>query len=385
MRIIRRTAMFLVLAAGLGGSGCNVDQSGLTSAGGGGTKGGLAGGNGIGTAGSTGAGGTAIPATPGTAGTGDAAGVSGGTGTAGTSGTEHTGLAGSTGTAGVTGAAGVSGAAGKGGAAGAVGPGTGGITGGSTGGGTTGTAGTTGNGGTTGSAGSAGGGGTTGVAGNTGSAGATGGAAGTSTGGRGGTGGHVATCGPSTCPTGCCQDNQCVTMPTDKACGTAGAACQTCGPCFRCSTKRACEADPKANWAISCESAVILPTRPNGSSWDPPGSTFGNGSKPDPYCSLWSSDGGDGSTAVITDTLTPSWPSAGNVTSLTRGVSTTVLLAGGWTISVFDMDGMGPVGAAETICTTTPSVSSSDLRSGGFTVNDVGSCSEIVLGFTCLP
>ena len=37
MRIIRRTAVFLVLAAGFGGSGCNVDQSGLTAAGGGGT------------------------------------------------------------------------------------------------------------------------------------------------------------------------------------------------------------------------------------------------------------------------------------------------------------------------------------------------------------
>ena len=71
-------------------------------------------------------------------------------------------------------------------------------------------------------------------------------------------------------------------MPTDKACGTAGAACQTCGACFRCSMKRACEADPKANWAISCQSAMILPTRPNGSAWDPPGNNLGNSSKPDP-------------------------------------------------------------------------------------------------------
>ncbi len=70
---------------------------------------------------------------------------------------------------------------------------------------------------------------------------------------------------------------------------------------------------------------------------------------------------------------------------MTRGVSTTVLFDGGWTISVFDQDGNGPLGTAETICTTTPSVSSADLRSGGFTVSDVGSCSEIVLGFTCLP
>ena len=296
--------------------------------------------------------------------------VAWGPGVSGTGGTDHTGLAGASGAAG---AAGISGAAGTTGAAGAVGPGTGG----------------TGNAGTSGSAGgngSAGGSGTTGKAGTTGSAGVSGGgAAGTSTGGRGGAGGHAATCGPSTCPTGCCQDNQCVTMPTDKACGTAGAACQICGACFRCSTKRACEADPKANWAISCESAMVLPTRPNGSAWDPPGNGVLNGSKPDPYCSLWSSDGGDGSTLAITDTLAPSWPGSGNVTSMTRGVSTTVLFAGGWTVSVLDQDGDGPLGSSETICTTTPSVSSADLHDGELTVSDVGSCTEIVLGFTCLP
>ena len=49
MRFIRRTALFLVLAAGLGGSGCNLDQSGLTPAGSGGTRGGVAGGSGAGT------------------------------------------------------------------------------------------------------------------------------------------------------------------------------------------------------------------------------------------------------------------------------------------------------------------------------------------------
>ena len=84
-------------------------------------------------------------------------------------------------------------------------------------------------------------------------------------------------------------------------------------------------------------------------------------------------------------TLTPAWPAAGNVTAMTGGVSTTALFAGGWTISVIDQDGTGPFGTGETICTTTPSVSSPDLRSGGLTVSDVGSCAELVLGFTCLP
>ncbi|MER2563315.1 MAG: hypothetical protein ABTQ32_21485, partial [Myxococcaceae bacterium] len=42
-------------------------------------------------------------------------------------------------------------------------------------------------------------------------------------------------CGPTTCSTGCCQDNQCVAGVENSACGRGGNACTSCGVGSVCS------------------------------------------------------------------------------------------------------------------------------------------------------
>jgi hypothetical protein len=46
--------------------------------------------------------------------------------------------------------------------------------------------------------------------------------------------GAQVTCNPSRCPTGCCQNNQCVVGSEDSACGQQGNACQVCGQYQQC-------------------------------------------------------------------------------------------------------------------------------------------------------
>ena len=57
-------------------------------------------------------------------------------------------------------------------------------------------------------------------------------------------------CGPTTCPDGCCSNNQCVQYgnQTDASCGVAGGACAACGTNLECSkTSSGCVCD-----ATSC-------------------------------------------------------------------------------------------------------------------------------------
>jgi hypothetical protein len=257
----------------------------------------------------------------------------------------------------------------------------------------TGAAGSTGAAGTTGDAGTTGGAGTAGTAGTTGTGGAGGtgiaGGGGTSAGGRGGGaggrggGGGQNGCGPATCPNGCCRNNQCVNVLTDQSCGTSGVQCATCGSCFRCGTAKSCEPDPAANWNVICGSAVIAPTKPNGTTWDT-AISVSSGPNPDPFCRLTTNDGRSRSSPALTDTLTPAWNANVSPTSGGGLTSRTLSTAGSWTLSVYDQDpGLGS--GMELICAVMPVVTNAEFASGAVSFSNVGSCNQLTLNLTCAP
>jgi hypothetical protein len=47
-------------------------------------------------------------------------------------------------------------------------------------------------------------------------------------------GGGLATCDPSSCNDGCCQNGQCTAQPDDNACGTGGGTCTACAAGTSC-------------------------------------------------------------------------------------------------------------------------------------------------------
>jgi hypothetical protein len=329
------------------------------------------------TTGTGGNAGTAGAATGGTTARGGASGMAGAaaaggdTARGGTGGTAAAGGAG--GDVSTTGLGGAGVAGGGGGDLGAAGNGVAGDAGT---GGTTGDAGATGAAGTTGAAGS-GGRGVAGVGG-TSAAGTGGGGAG----GRGGGGGGQNGCGPATCPNGCCRNNQCLTAVSDANCGTNGVQCAACTSCFRCGTARSCEPNPTAIWNVICASAVIAPTKPNGSTWDT-AISVSSGPNPDPFCRLTTSDGRSRSSPVLTDTLTPAWNANVSPTSGGGLMSRTLSTAGSWTLSVYDQDSTGIGSGMELICAVTPAVTTAQFTSGTLGFSNVGSCNELTLNLTC--
>jgi hypothetical protein len=341
-----------LFAALVGFGACSVNQSGLGGGGGGAPGAAGVGAAGTGTAGG-GAAGTGV-AGQGTAGSGAAGSGTAGTGAAGT-GAAGTGAAG-TGAAG-TGAAGT-GAAGTG----AAGTGTA-----ASGGAGTGAAGTAG----TGAAGA----GAAGAGGNAGAAGASAGGVSGSSG-----GGHGDTCNASSCPNGCCQNGQCVTNRTNQVCGNGGGACAPCGACLRCGSAGACEPDPSSSWKVTCVSATVSATKPNGQVWDPAYSSPPQ-SNADPFCRLDTRDGRSRSSPIVMDTLTPVWNA--DVTPTSGGGLTASLLLGQgqWTITVLDDDPAVPT--TETICTVTPQLSATTLGSGMLDFSNVGSCVDLTLTVAC--
>ena len=184
-------------------------------------------------------------------------------------------------------------------------------------------------------------------------AGGNGGAGGTGAGGVSGSsgGGHGDTCNASSCPNGCCQNGQCVTNRTSQACGNGGGACAPCGACLRCGSAGACEPDPSSSWKVTCVSAKVSATKPNGQVWDPAYSSPPQ-SNADPFCRLDTRDGRSRSSPIMMDTLTPVWNA--DVTPTSGGGLTASLLLGQgqWTITVLDDDPAVPT--TETICTVSP-------------------------------
>jgi hypothetical protein len=158
----------------------------------------------------------------------------------------------------------------------------------------------------------------------------------------------VAPCGPSNCA-GCCSSNTCQTGTIVNACGKGGVACAICQSgqvclqsqtCGKCQTNKDCDANSVCSTATGCESAyntIYLisnvkakvnqfnySTVSTGAVWDP--LDF-----PDPYFYL--TVGGKPNlnlSAVIQNTLTPSWP--------TPGITFTVKKGESFRIDVLDQD-----------------------------------------------
>ena len=326
-----------------------------------------------------------ITGSGGTVGTG---GFSGGGGAVGSGGTTGSGGAMSTG-----GAVGSGGAVSSGGATGSGGvtasggkPGTGGAPG--AGGAMAGTGGAVGSGGVVGSGGSPGTGG-----GNIGTGGAGTGGMVVGTGGRVGTGGAgtggAAACGPTSCPTGCCMGNKCVTSARDeKSCGDAGAACAPCAACFRCgATSGTCEVDPASPWTVTCGTATVAQTKGVGMSWDGP--TIGPGmsasTAPDPFCAYQLDGVTQKQTSVVMDSYVPTWNQS--VTPSNPKITANYLMsqAGHWSIFVADDDaGVGGFQTTyESICSIAPHPTATDFSRGMLTYTNLASCLSLTIQLTC--
>jgi len=238
-------------------------------------------------------------------------------------------------------------------------------------------------------------------------------------GGRGalGTGGaNQGGCDATSCPDGCCNLGRCVNNRNDSRCGTAGQACVACDSCYQCSDAGACVPDPQARWSLSCSSAKIASTKPNGQPWDAGG--FGASGAPDPYCRI-SNDGQIVSqTTTQTDTFTPMWdrsqggpgrggpglggpgqggpgpggpgpsgpgpggpgqggPSGGG----TIAASDLLTASGRVEITVIDEDGL--FFSTDTICAFVPELVSDDLQAGTATFPPVQSCQSLTIQLTC--
>jgi hypothetical protein len=240
---------------------------------------------------------------------------------------------------------------GAGGSAGTAGAGAAGTTGGAAGTGVGGAAGTgaaAGEGGLGGAAGEAGGAGSGGAAGEAGGGGGgafgTAGAGGAGTGGRGGAG--------------------------------AGGGCGACPPCMRCADG-ACGVDPASLWKVSCVSATIAPTKPNGDPWDP---ALAGTAAPDPQCSFWLGNSMASQTSVLANTLMPIWNESITPSSrFTAGLLSSQ--SSPWSIRVTDDD---PPAGAETICSVSPALDAEAFASGSRSFAQVGSCAMLTIGLECV-
>jgi hypothetical protein len=157
--------------------------------------------------------------------------------------------------------------------------------------------------------------------------------------------------------------------------------CAPCGACLRCGSVGACEPDPSSRWKVTCVSAKVSATKPNGQVWDPAYSSPPQ-SNADPFCRLDTRDGRSRSSPIVMDTLTPVWNA--DVTPTSGGGLTASLLLGQgqWTITVLDDDPAVPT--TETICTVTPQLSATTLGSGILDFSNVGSCIDLTLTVACV-
>ncbi len=75
--------------------------------------------------------------------------------------------------------------------------------------------------------------------------------------------GERCVCDYSSCPTGCCQGDRCITAPTESACGAGGAQCQTCPAGQTCDAGACtgCNATSCSTGCCSGSTCVNPPTR----------------------------------------------------------------------------------------------------------------------------
>jgi hypothetical protein len=250
-----------------------------------------------------------------------------------------------------------------------------------TGGTSTATAGATGAGATSGSGGSGG-------SGNRGAAGT----AGEGRGGRGGsspaagTGGRTGTCSPSTCATGCCDQNRCVTEPSADFCGSRGGACEACGGCQVCTGNGTCAIDPSSRWTIVCESAQLPMTSSSGI-WDTAGQ-LGN-RNPDPFCEFEViagvvTDTGASATSTVMDSFAATWNETVTPPGVTISGATLLSSMARWRLWVGDDDGCNAAGCfGDLACEIRPPLQAAWLQSGGFTVMNVQDCAALSVSLIC--
>ena len=203
--------------------------------------------------------------------------------------------------------------------------------------------------------------------------------------GAGGAGGNGGTsspgCSPTSCPTGCCVEEVCVTATSARKCGRGGNACVRCGACERCDFDGLCGVDPASHWGLTAVSAIIDPTRPDGSLWDGMGDDA-DGVLPDPVVQLEvPRDNFIGRASTLKDTIVPEWDES--LQTILPSVLASSLLPGAdpWMLWVGDEDaGTG----AELMCEI-DTLSAADFSAGGFTRTHVGSCSALTVRLTCQP
>jgi hypothetical protein len=144
---------------------------------------------------------------------------------------------------------------------------------------------------------------------------------------------------------------------------------------------------------MTCSSAVLSATQPNGQPWDAPqsgGPGFpGNGQGPgpgvtgaelpDPSCQLsfglWTSDA---STSVLMNTLTPSWNESITPTPLTAGQLMSQAMP--WSITVSDDDERV---TSDLACKVTPELTAAEFTAGEVTFTNVESCTKLSVHLTC--
>ncbi len=109
------------------------------------------------------------------------------------------------------------------------------------------------------------------------------------------------------CGTGCCTDGECVAGDTADACGNDGDFCRVCFEGSECVSGQ-CLVEDSRRWdVIILRGAGIEALMPSGDPWD----YFGG--LPDPMVTVTLEDDTDvfeGTTASITDSLTPVWDEA---------------------------------------------------------------------------
>ena len=210
-------------------------------------------------------------------------------------------------------------------------------------------------------------------------------ALGTGGGAVGGRGGATVTCGPSTCPNGCCSGNTCVTNRTNTFCGPGGAMCAPCAPCFQCSANgTTCALNQASQWTLSCVSATIAPQKPGplGPFWDlsgpgsPPTATA-----PDRFCEFQLDRVGQADTGVLTDTFSPMWNQSIAPTNTNLTPNFLISQAGNWSIFVGDDD--GGLQRFENVCTVSPMLTAANFTTGIVKFANVQSCTSLTIQLVC--
>jgi hypothetical protein len=155
--------------------------------------------------------------------------------------------------------------------------------------------------------------------------------------------------------------------------------CIICGPCFRCAASGAtCEVEPESIWLVTCESATIAMTMPNGAAWDSGAGSDGTGPAPDPFCQFISAQDPTfgGETSWPDDTFTPVWGQAVGT------IRPSMLAAPGARFEVWLGDDDGSLRSFDQICTVPFRPGPADFDAGGVQLASEPAC-RIKLSLAC--